>query len=81
VAQAGYQHTIAYSGDTSVTPYANGWLKVVEVVAIEQGYKKSNLPSGQTEAQLHQAALARVTGIDLGTIDTSNLPDPQQANA
>lgn len=81
VAQAGYQHTVAYSGDTSVTPNVNGLLKVVEVVAVEQGYKTSNLRSGQSDTQLHQAALARVTGIDLEAIDTSMLPAPEQSNA
>lgn len=71
LAQAGYQHTTAYSGDP--TTQTQGILNVVQVWGIMGQYKQKNLPSGSTDEQLHTAALARVSGFDLGSIDTSGL--------
>lgn len=73
LAQAGYQHTVAYSGDATTVPETNGILKVVEVWGIFTQYKQNALPSHQTEADLHLNALSRVTGLDLRNIDTAEL--------
>lgn len=73
VVQLGYQHTQAYSGDPSTNPQTQGLLQVVQVVGVYQGYKKSLLPSQQSEEQLHQAAISRVIGVDLSSLDTSAL--------
>ena len=77
LAQAGWQHTVAYSGskDATTNVVTNGFLQVVEVVVVEQGYKTKLLPSKQTEEQLHEAALSRVVGIDLQNLDENGISE------
>jgi hypothetical protein len=66
LAQLGFQHTIAYSGSST---NQNSLLNILDFSIEYQNVKTANNPSGQTEEQLHQAALSRAIRVNLFSLD------------
>ncbi|MCA9639338.1 MAG: hypothetical protein KC492_01555, partial [Myxococcales bacterium] len=66
LAQLAFQHTTAYTGSSTVV----GLLDIQQFTIAYQGVKSSQNVTHQTEDQLHEAALSRACGVNLGSIDS-----------
>jgi hypothetical protein len=63
LAQMAFQHTTAY----------NTLLNIVDFAAEYSTIKQNLHPTGQSDAQLHEAALSRKLGVDLSKLDLSTV--------
>ena len=77
VAQLAFQHTTAYTGSAS----QSSLLGIQAFTAAYQNVKTANNVSGETEEQLHEAALSRAIGVNLSSLEADAMARAQSASS